>query len=69
MSVEKQILEVIDEKVRPALQSHGGDIEFVEFDEGNGVLKVKTTGGMWQLSFCSRDIESPSRGCLKKGHS
>ncbi len=32
------------EKVRPMLQSHGGDVEFVSFDEEKGVAAVKMQG-------------------------
>jgi len=35
--------EIIAEKVRPALQSHGGDIEIVELTT-DGVLKVRLIG-------------------------
>ena len=36
----KQELELI----RPHLQMDGGDVEFVEFDEATGVLKLRLTG-------------------------
>jgi Fe-S cluster biogenesis protein NfuA len=32
------------EKIRPMLQSHGGDVEFVDFDEKTGTVKVKLVG-------------------------
>jgi len=32
------------EKVRPMLQSHDGDVEFIDFNEKNGVVKVKLQG-------------------------
>ncbi|MDD5289723.1 MAG: NifU family protein [Patescibacteria group bacterium] len=32
------------EAIRPHLQMDGGDVEFVEFDEATGVLKLKLTG-------------------------
>lgn len=38
-----QIEKVLDEQIRPALGSHGGDIEIVDFD--NKKLFVKLTGG------------------------
>ncbi len=40
--MEERIKKVIEEKVRPALQMDGGDIEFVDL-EGNSV-KVRLTG-------------------------
>lgn len=30
--------------IRPALQAHNGDVEFIDFNKKNGVLKVKLTG-------------------------
>lgn len=38
-----QIEKVLDEQIRPALGSHGGDIEVIDFD--NKKLYVKLTGG------------------------
>lgn len=38
-----QVEKVLDEQIRPALASHGGDIEIVDFD--NKKLFVKLTGG------------------------
>ncbi|MFW6230468.1 MAG: NifU family protein [Nanoarchaeota archaeon] len=32
------------EKVRPYLNSEGGDVEFVEFDEENRIVKVRLQG-------------------------
>jgi len=66
MSVEKQILEIIDEKVRPALQSHGGDIEFVEFDEGNGVLKVRLQGACGSCPFAQETLRAQVEAVLKR---
>jgi Fe-S cluster biogenesis protein NfuA len=35
VTTTEKILEVIGAKIRPALQSHGGDIDFVGFDDGS----------------------------------
>lgn len=40
--VEKMINTVLDEKVRPLLHEHNGDIQVLAFDDG--VLRVKMTG-------------------------
>ena len=32
------------EAVKPALVAHGGNIEFISFDEKKGILLVKLTG-------------------------
>jgi Fe-S cluster biogenesis protein NfuA len=39
----RKIEKVLDEQIRPALASHGGDIEVIDFD--NNKLFVKLTGG------------------------
>ncbi len=38
---EQRIQDALD-KIRPALQADGGDVEFVEYDEG--VVKVRLVG-------------------------
>jgi len=38
-----KIEKILDEQIRPALASHGGDIEVVDFD--NNKLFVKLSGG------------------------
>ncbi len=43
MKVQDQILEVL-EGIRPALWSDGGDVEFVAFDPGAGVLRLRFLG-------------------------
>jgi len=32
------------EKIRPSLQADGGDMQFVNFDEKTGVLKIELLG-------------------------
>lgn len=39
----QKILEVIEQKIRPALNAHGGDIEFAEMTP-DGVVKVRLSG-------------------------
>lgn len=39
----RKIEKILDEQIRPALSSHGGDIEVIDFD--NNKLYVKLTGG------------------------
>jgi Fe-S cluster biogenesis protein NfuA len=41
-SVRDKVTKVI-EQLRPAVQSHGGDLEFVDVDE-NGVVQVRLQG-------------------------
>lgn len=39
MDIEKRIKETLD-KVRPFLQSDGGDLEFIKFENGNVYVKL-----------------------------
>ena len=40
--IEKKIIKILDEKIRPAVSKDGGDIKFKEFK--NGVVKVQLQG-------------------------
>ena len=40
--IEKQIVKILDQKIRPAVAKDGGDIKFEEFK--NGIVKVKLQG-------------------------
>tara|TARA_B100001093_G_scaffold39153_1_gene33443 strand:+ start:436 stop:975 length:540 start_codon:yes stop_codon:yes gene_type:complete len=40
--IEKKIVKILDEKIRPAVAKDGGDIKFKEFQ--NGVVKVQLQG-------------------------
>jgi len=42
MSLIEKIREVIESEVRPSLQEDGGDIEFVDFEDG--IVQVKLYG-------------------------
>ncbi len=42
-TIEKKIKEAID-KVRPMLQSDGGDVELVSWDASTGVVQVQLMG-------------------------
>jgi Fe-S cluster biogenesis protein NfuA len=43
MKIQDKINKALD-KIRPALQADGGDVEFVEFDEKTGIVSVKLVG-------------------------
>jgi len=43
MSKEAQIQEVLDQ-IRPALHADGGDVEFLGFDEAEGVVHLRLMG-------------------------
>ena len=40
--IEKKIVQILDQKIRPAVAKDGGDIKFKEFK--NGVVKVQLQG-------------------------
>ena len=42
--IEKEIVDLIEERVKPAVEMDGGDIEFVRFDEETGIVYVKMKG-------------------------
>jgi Fe-S cluster biogenesis protein NfuA len=42
--VVKQIKELLNTRIRPAVAQDGGDIEFFRFDEENGILYVRMQG-------------------------
>ena len=46
---------VLDEQIRPALGSHGGDIEIIDFD--NKKLFVKLSGGCQGCSSSSATLK------------
>jgi Fe-S cluster biogenesis protein NfuA len=40
----KLIKQILYSRVRPTVQDDGGDVKFVSFDEGTGVLKLTMLG-------------------------
>ena len=43
MSIQEEIANSLDQ-LRPALQRDGGDVEFVEYENDTGILKVRLMG-------------------------
>ncbi|HPQ37329.1 MAG TPA: NifU family protein [Synergistaceae bacterium] len=62
--VQQKIENVIEERIRPALQSHGGDIEFVSFDETSGVVTVSLRGACGMCPFAQETLRSQVEGVL-----
>jgi len=58
MTIEEKISQVMDSHVRPALNSHGGDGEFVSFDEENGEVSVRLTGSCGTCPFAQMTLRS-----------
>jgi len=66
LKTEKKIKETIDSMIRPALQSHGGDIDYIGFDSGNGVVTVKLTGACGSCPFAQETLRAQVEAVLKK---
>ena len=43
MDARQKIEEVLD-TIRPALRSDGGDVEFIDFDEDDGIVHLRLMG-------------------------
>lgn len=43
MAARQRIEEVLD-TIRPALRSDGGDVEFIDFDEDEGIVHLRLMG-------------------------
>lgn len=37
-------IEAVLESIRPALHADGGDVEFLDFDEGDGIVQLRLLG-------------------------
>ena len=59
MTINEKIVEVIETKIRPALESHGGGIEFMGFDSAAGVLTVQLTGACGGCPHAQETQPSP----------
>ena len=55
--IEKKIVKILDEKIRPAVAKDGGDIKFKEFK--NGVVKVQLQGS---CSGCPSSLMTLKQG-------
>jgi len=63
--MEKQIIALL-QKVRPALQADGGDVEFVSFDEKTGVVKVKLQGACGGCPMATMTLKNGIERYLKE---
>ena len=60
----KEIKKQITEKIRPALVMDGGNIEFVDYD--NGILKVRLHGACHGCPMASITLKNAVEGILKE---
>jgi len=55
--MKEQIIALL-QKVRPALQADGGDVEFVDFNEGTGVVTVKLKGACGSCPMATMTLKT-----------
>lgn len=66
MTTEAKILETIDAMIRPALQSHGGDVDYIGFDEDSGTVTVRLAGACGSCPFAQETLRSQVEAVLKR---
>jgi len=44
MSLKERVRELVEKEIKPYLMADGGDIDVIDVDESNGVVKVKLLG-------------------------
>lgn len=63
--MKEQIIALL-QKVRPALQADGGDVEFVGFDEKTGVVTVKLKGACGSCPMATMTLKNGIERYLKE---
>ena len=63
--MKEQIIALL-QKVRPALQADGGDVEFVNFDEATGVVTVKLKGTCGSCPLATMTLKNGIERYLKE---
>jgi len=58
MEIKDKIIKVMDEYVRPALKSHGGDGAFIGFDEKTGEVKIELSGSCGTCPYAQMTLRS-----------
>ncbi len=61
--MKEKIMETID-KIRPMLQADGGDVEFVDFE--NGVVKVRLKGACAGCAMSQMTLKNGIERLLKQ---
>ena len=65
METTENIQQVIEEQIRPALQDHGGDIEFLGVDLEAGVVTVRLVGACGSCPFAQETLRMQVEEVLK----
>lgn len=63
--MQEQVIQSL-EKVRPALQADGGDVELVEVDETTGVVRVRLTGACGSCPMATMTLKQGIERLLKQ---
>jgi Fe-S cluster biogenesis protein NfuA len=63
--MKQQVQDALNE-LRPMLQADGGDVELVEVDEENGVVKVRLTGACAGCPFSQMTLRNGIERLLKQ---
>ena len=64
--VSERIEKVIESDVRPVIESHGGGIEFLSFDDSSGVVKVELTGVCCGCPGAAATIRNMVEGVIQR---
>ncbi|HOB86062.1 MAG TPA: NifU family protein [Bacillota bacterium] len=62
----KEQIEQVLNKIRPALQADGGDVELVEVDEQGGIVKVRLKGACGCCPMSTVTLKQGIERALKK---
>lgn len=62
----REKVEAVLEKIRPALQMDGGDVELVDVDEANGVVKVALVGACGGCPMSTMTLKMGIERSIKK---
>lgn len=63
--MKDKVEQVLDE-IRPSLQNDGGDVELVDVDETEGIVKVKLTGACAGCPLSQLTLKSGIERLLKQ---
>jgi len=63
--MKKQVEEILN-KIRPALQMDGGDVELVDVDEAKGIIKVRLQGACSHCAMSQMTLKMGIEAELKK---
>lgn len=65
INMREKVEKALDE-IRPSLQADGGDVELVDVDEKNGIVKLRLTGACGNCPFSKMTLQMGIEKNLKK---